>query len=51
MAYTLIAIILGAFLWAARDLPNDTGIAILASGVIVGVVLLSDAIIIRITLA
>ena len=39
MAYAIIAVVLGAFLWTGKSIPDDVGITIMASGFVVGTLL------------
>lgn len=47
IAYSVIATILGALLWAGKSLPDDIGIAIAASGVITGILLVLGVLFVR----
>jgi len=47
IAYSVIATILGAFLWAGELIPDDVGIAVAASGLVTGTLLIVGILIIR----
>jgi len=47
IAYSLIATILGSLLWAAKSIADDVAIAILSSGIIIGLLILGGVVFIR----
>jgi hypothetical protein len=49
-AYSIIAIILGALSWPAKSIPDDVGIAILGSGIVVALVLVAGIVFVRLAL-
>lgn len=46
-AYSIVATILGAFLWTAKSVPDDVGIAIAGSGIAVGVLMVIAVLLLR----
>lgn len=51
IAYTIIATVLGTFLWTGKSIPDDVGITIAASGFAIGILLLAGALLTRFVLS
>ena len=46
-AYSIISMILGSMLWAAKSVPDDIGIVTTGSGLIIGILLIAAVLIIN----
>jgi hypothetical protein len=47
VAYSIISMILGSMLWAAKSVPDDIGIMTTGSGLITGLLLIAAVVIIN----
>ena len=47
IAYSIIAVVLGAFLWTAKSMPDDIALAVIGSGVATGLLLVAGVVVVN----